>query len=188
MVDYLDQRKASLVAIGIMIAIFAFLAPSAFYYPLKVGLITRDAEQIGMSSWGLLTGAIGLLSLASIFFIFAYTEKKKPRISFTIFFSIIVFFGNALSICDYYYTTREHFIVNDSFTFEEKTYKWDDFVSVEELLMNIDGSLHVDGVIFRMKDGNQIKYESGVMMRSMYRLIAYRVEAAGGEHIRTRIN
>lgn len=183
--DFVEQHKVVNLAIAIIIAILAFIAPVAMIYPAKSSFITPQAEEIGTSAWALLTGGIGLLALAGVFLTLAVTEKKLKKWLIVAVLSIAACVGLSLSIKDYYYMTPDYFALNEPFSYTTLIYEWDDFESVEDVITKIDGTTAVGKVVLHMKDGRDYSYDGGVMMR-MYSTIISRVENAGGEHIRTK--
>ncbi len=184
MTDFVDQHRVVNISIAIILFILAFIIPAAIIYPLKPSFITLEALEIGTTHWSLITGAVGIIALACIFLVFAIMEKKIRKFFLTIAFGLLAFIGVYLSVKDYYYVTPNYFASNGPFSFETKIYEWDDFESVEEVLVKTDGTTLVDTVVLHMKDGSQIEYKGRAML-SMSRTIISKVQDAGGQHIRT---
>lgn len=185
MTDFVDQHRVVNFSIAIILFILAFIIPAAIIYPLKPSFITLEAQEIGTTHWSLITGAVGILALASIFLVFAIMEKKVRKIVLIFAFGLLAFIGTYLSVKDYYYVTPNYFASNGPFSFETKIYEWDDFESVEEILVKKDGTTLVEIVVLHMKDGSQIEYKGGAML-SMSRTIISKVQDAGGRHMRTK--
>lgn len=183
--DFVDQNKVINIAIAVILTISAFIIPAAIIYPAKSSFITTQAEEIGTSAMALLTGGIGILSLAAIFAIFGIVEDRFKKSILSLLLAIIAFLGISLSIKDYYYITPTHFALNEPFSYETKIYEWTDFHSVEEVITKINGTTAVEKVVLHMKDDKQYSYDGGAMML-MYSSIISRVESAGGEHIRLK--
>lgn len=173
------------VAIAVILAISAFIIPAAVIYPAKSSFITTQAEEIGTSAMALVTGGVGILAFAAIFFVFGVVENRLKKSVLAFFLAIIAFLGISFSIKDYYYITPTHFAMNEPFSYETILYEWEDFESVEEVITKIDGTTAVEKVILHMKNDKQYTFDGGSMMR-MYATIISRMESAGGEHIRTK--
>lgn len=179
MIDFVDQRKVIHLAFAIILTILAFLAPAAILYPLKPGFITREAIGVGTSSWSLITGGIGFLAFALLFYTLATVERKRIKGLIFSLCLVIGCIGLILSVRDYYYATPRAFIYNGPFNFTSTVYEWTDFERIEEKLTKVDGIKQVESITLQMKDGRTLTFESGEMMR-MYTYISNKVEDAGG--------
>lgn len=179
MIDFVDQRKVIHLSFAIILTILAFIAPAAILYPLKPGFITREAIGVGTSGWSLITGGIGFLTFAILFFTSATVERKRIKALVFSFCIVIGCVGILLSVRDYYYATPRAFIYNAPFSFASTVYEWTDFERVEEKLSTMNGVKQVEHVSFQMTDGRILTYDSGEMMR-MYTYISNKVTDAGG--------
>ncbi|MHA6259072.1 hypothetical protein ACXYMX_04055 [Sporosarcina sp. CAU 1771] len=186
MYDFVDQRKVVNLSIAIILFIMAFITPAAIIYPIKSGYITKDAIEIGTTSWALLTGGLGITALAFIFIAFAVLENKKTKVFLALTLGILAVLGISFSAKDYYYITPNYFASNGPFTFETKVYEWDEFELVEEQLSKVDGTTFVENVNLQMKNGDQVNL-SGNTMQRMSRTIISKVTDAGGQYIRTPV-
>ncbi|EMR04994.1 hypothetical protein C772_03085 [Bhargavaea cecembensis DSE10] len=183
MYDVVDQRRVISFTIAIILSILAFLGPAAILLPLKTGFITPEAEMIGTSGWSLITGGIGFLALASVFVLFAVMEDKKKKWTISLALFAVGALGILLTLKDYYYYTPEHFVINGPFTLTSQVYEWTDFEMVTENLAKEGGTLFVESLEFKMKDGRTYQFDRGRMLQR-YQPIVNAVTASGGEHIR----
>jgi len=181
--DVVDQRRVISFTIAIILFILAFLGPAAILLPLKTGFITREAQLIGTSGWSLITGGIGFLALAAVFVLFASMEDKKKKWTISLVLFAVGVAGILLTVKDYYYYTSEHFVINGPFTLTSVAYEWTDFESVTENLSKESGTLFVESLEFKMKDGKTYQFDRGRMLQQ-YQPIIGAVTASGGEHFR----
>lgn len=181
--DVVDQRRVISFTIAIILFILAFLGPAAILLPLKTGFITREAELIGTSGWSLITGGVGFLALAAVFVLFAVMENQKKKWTFSLVLLAVGVTGILLTVKDYYYYTPEHFVINGPFTLTSETYEWADFESVTENLAKEGGTLYVESLEFKMRDGETYHFDRGMILQR-YQPIISAVTASGGEHIR----
>lgn len=181
--DVVDQRRVISFTIAIILFILAFLGPAAILLPLKTGFITREAQLIGTSGWSLITGGIGFLALAAVFVLFAAMEDKKKKWTISLALFAVGVAGILLTVKDYYYYTSEHFVINGPFTLTGQAYEWTDFESVTENLTKEGGTLFVQSLEFKMKDGKTYQFDRGRMLQQ-YQPIVGAVTASGGKHIR----
>lgn len=184
-----DQKKGIILSLAIISFVMAFIAPAAIFYPLKAGFITLRNEGIGTSAWAILTGGVGLVMLSLLFVVMAFV--RQPIIKWALAFLLFVgsSTGILLSLRDYYYITKEEFVISEPFTLAESVYEWSDFAMYEEVARNVNGSLSIDKVTFTTKSGEVMEFTGGRMITTTMKETAkYRIQSAGGEVIRTLVD
>jgi len=184
-----DQKKGIILSLAIIAFVMAFIAPTAIFYPLKAGFITLRNEGIGSSAWALLTGGVGLILLSLLFTVMAYVRQPILKWVLAIVLFVVSTAGILLSIRDYYYITKDEFVISGPFTLAESVYAWSDFLKYEEEARNVNGTLTIDKVIFTTKTGEIMEFTGGHMVTTpMKESAKTRIQAAGGEAIRTMVD
>jgi hypothetical protein len=181
-----DQKKGIILSLAIISLVMAFIAPAAIFYPLKAGFITLRNDGIGTSAWSIVTGGAGLILLSLLFTVMAFV--KRPIFKWVLAIVLFVFStaGILLSIRDYYYITKDEFVISGPFTLAETDYAWSDFAKFEEEARNVNGTVTIDKVIFTTKSGEILEFDGGQMVSgTMKETAKTRIQAAGGEIIRT---
>lgn len=184
-----DQKKGIILSLAIISFVMAFIAPAAIFYPLKAGFITMRNDGIGTSAWAILTGGVGLILLAILFLVMAYV--RRPVLKWVLVIGLFIFStaGILLSIRDYYYITKEEFVISGPFTLAETKYVWSDFSKYEEEARHVNGTLTIEKVTLTTKTGEIIEFKGGQFVKTpMKESAKMRIQAAGGEVSRNTIN
>jgi len=184
-----DQKKGIILSLAIISFVMAFIAPTAIFYPLKAGFITLRNEGIGSSAWALLTGGVGLILLSLLFTVMAFVRKPILKWVLASVLFVVSSAGILLSLRDYYYVTKEEFVISGPFTLAETTYEWSDFVLYEEEGRTVNGTLTIEKVMFTTKSGDVLEFTGGHMVSTtMKESVKTRIQSAGGEVKRTIID